>query len=200
MHTYTLNEVYTNTRANEHNLAIDNDLYKLLDPLVFKIEDLSDLHIDIQEYRTNGDPWGYSFKNSTFDNHIYALYSLNEVTKLWRKSLEQYDFIIYARPDVLYLNPINIDWLKHLNIDECLLPDFHRYPINDRFAIMRPEIAHIYGTRFVHALDYSKKAPLHSEAFLNHTLVLNNVSITNIQFRFRRVRATGIEIDADIKA
>ena len=199
LHTYSIKTIYTNSRAAEDNLVINNDLYKLLNPLVFKIDDPADLCIDLQEYRTMGDPWGASFSNTTFNNHIYSLYSLNEVTNLWRKSLNQYDFVIYARPDVSYLNPINVDWMTALNIDECLLPDFHRYPINDRFAILRAETAHIYGSRFVHALDYSKMHALHSEKFLYHILMSNNICMSDVRFRFRRVRATGIEIDNDVK-
>ena len=196
VHTFYISRPYSNKRAKEPELKLNNELYQLLKPDFFEMDnqDIIDKSLDLIQYKTKSDPWQTNYE--TFDNHIRALYSLYRVTQLYKE--KDYDYIIYLRPDVLYLNPINLLWL--LNNDESInIPDFHSYPINDRFAICKKSTAIIYGERFTESLQYSINNNLHSETFLKYILDNANINIKTIPVRFRRVRATGEIQDLDVK-
>jgi hypothetical protein len=202
VHTFSVTDLYTNTRAGENGIRLNNTLHELLDPSAVEVEDQKnvDLTLNLDAYRTRGDPWMTLFKEPTFDNHIRSLYSLNRVTQLWVTSPRHYDRVIYLRPDVLYLNPLDTRWLE-IGPDECAMPDFHRHrrhPVNDRFALLHPRSALIYGRRFEKALAYSTREKLHSETYLEFMLTANNIRPVYIPFRFRRVRANGRVIDDDV--
>jgi hypothetical protein len=200
IHTYTTNKIYSNPRAEEKNLILDNDEYKLLKPKYYKIENQEYIKkkINVDKYKTMGNPW---VESESFSNHLLALWSLNEVTALWTPRAKYYTNVIYCRPDLEYLCPIDIRWLYGSD-DVIYTPNFHRKPtlftkkgskmsINDRFAIGKPLTMKYYGNRFLEALEYSKTHQLESRIFLEDTLRKHNVKIIFINFVFIRVRATG---------
>ena len=199
VHTYHISNLYSNERAGEPIQDINNDLYVLLEPNFIEIDDQEavDKTLDLQSYKTHKDPWHSNY--NVFDNHIRALYSLYKVTQLYKE--KPYDYIIYLRPDVLYLNPISPTWFPKDN--SISVPDFHddcdKCPINDRFAICTKPTALIYGLRFKKALEYSKKYKLHSERFLLYILENSKTKINRVPFRFRRVRTTGLIYDLEIQ-
>jgi len=188
VHTYSLSSPLTNPRANEYNIILNNELYKLLMPNHAKVDEQAtiDKSLNIPLYQTQADPWSNNYDTHT--NHLRALYSLMQVTSMW--SEKSYDRIIYARPDVNFLVPINLDWLNE-NENTILLPNFHKYPVNDRFALGWPNAMKIYGSRFNNALEFSKIHPLHAEKYLNNILNSNNIIVKTIAFNFYRVRADG---------
>ena len=197
LHTYKLYRPYTNARSNETGLQLKNTIWKLLKPREAKIEnqDEVDKALDLKKYRNRGDPWESDY--STLDNHIRALYSLSEVTRLWTQSGTTYDVVIYLRPDVRFMTPISLNWLN-VRKDLILIPDFHLfYGCNDRFAIGIPKDMKVYGDRFYSAYEYSLQKPLHSEQFLSNHIVGYGIEFKTIPIRFRRVRADGYTCDAD---
>jgi hypothetical protein len=200
VHTFTLNTPYTNTRCEEYDLKLDNELYKLLganNPIV-EDQDIVDANLNLLEYRTHGDPWvSVGSKDfGTFNNHIRALYSLHKVTTLALESNPSK--ILFLRPDVKFLNPIQPTWLRNIKYKEILLADFHCYPVNDRFALAFPKAAKIFGLRFEKALEYSKTNRLHSEQFLMHCLKSENIKHKLVKFRFRRIRAPNLMGDTNV--
>jgi hypothetical protein len=200
VHTLAVNKPYKNARTNEETDKLNNELYKLLKPTEVLIEDQEtlDAQLNLQSYRTKGDPWAPGSVNfSTLDNHIRALYSLSKVTQMALS--KDHNVIIFLRPDVLFLQPILPSWIHNLKPNTILLPDFHTFPVNDRFAIASRKTAETYGLRFSDALIYSQKARLHSETFLKACLVKEKVKIILIKLRFRRVRVPNIIVDQDIK-
>jgi hypothetical protein len=210
LHTYKLYRPYTNIRSNETGLQLKNTIWKLLKPTEAKIEnqDEVDKALDLKKYRSKGDPWGNekNSKNnedllendySTLDNHIRALYSLSEVTKLWSQSDSTYDLVIYLRPDVRFMTPLSLNWLD-VRKGLILIPDFHLfYGCNDRFAIGVPKDMKVYGERFYSAYEYSLQKPLHSEQFLSNHIVSYGIEFKTIPIRFRRVRADGHTCNTD---
>lgn len=190
VHTYTLRRPFNNPRANEIEVDLDNSLHSLLEADRTNLEDQDtvDKTLNFDAYTSAGDPWSNGF--ITHKNHIRALYSLKQVTQLVTKT---YDRIIYVRPDVRFLTPLNMTWLN-CKENEIMLPDFHCHPVNDRFAIGHPKAAKIYGLRFNGALKYSQTHRLHAEEFLSHTLLLHRILPKNIPMHFCRVRATGQEV------
>jgi hypothetical protein len=197
VHTYNLYRPYTNVRSNETGLQLKNTIWKLLKPREAKIEnqDEVDKALDLKKYRNKGDPWESDY--STLDNHIRALYSLSEVTKLWTQSGTTYDLVIYLRPDVRFMTPLSLSWLD-IRKGLILIPDFHLfYGCNDRFAIGVPKDMKVYGERFYSAYEYSLQKPLHSEQFLSNHIISYGIEFKTIPIRFRRVRADGYTCDAD---
>jgi hypothetical protein len=199
VHTFALNKPYSNPRNSEHNISLDNTLYKLLNPTHVEVEDQqeADNLINLPTYRTMGDPWipAGSVNFCTFDNHLRALYSLNKVTQVALKG--GYEKIIFVRPDVKFMHHFDTNWLK-IKEGQIIMTDFHLLPINDRFAVTTPSSAKVFGTRFQQAKPYSLSRPLHSEEYLKYCLDLANIEILMVKFRFRRIRAPNLEGDFDI--
>ena len=198
LHTYTIDH-YTNRRAGEIGCKLDNTAWRLFNPIksIIEDQDVVDAQLDLHKYRTHRDPWNSNFKDSTFDNHIRSLYSLKQVTSLVG---EGYDAIMYCRPDVRYLHPLQRVWFEPARLTSCVqIPNFCKFPINDRFCLAAPHISRFFGTRFDDAYEFSKHRELHSESFLQHIFQKHGIRIHEISFNFRRVRATGVEIDTHIK-
>jgi len=196
IHTYQVNSIYNNPRAREKNIKLDNTEYKLLKPKYFKIDDQDKIKkkLKLLEYRTNPDPWKTNYV--TVDNFICAMYSKMEVIKLVKNSRIKYDYIIFLRPDVLYLNDFDINIFIKINNKNICIPNFHLYSnFNDRFFIGTYKNAMIYGFLFKDLLKYSKYKRLHSETF-NYVFMhdINKLNIIYIKFYFNRIRADGREV------
>lgn len=198
VHTFSIHRVYSNARAGEQGLMLNNSLHTLLNPKEALVEDQDevDARLDLTAYRSRGDAWvGQGAPWQTFENHIRSLYSLNRVTQLWKNG--SYDYVVYLRPDVKYLNPIDVRWFQPHYL---VMTDFGQCPVNDRFALGTPTAAAVFGERFLGALEFSKRQPLHSEKFLDYALRMNRIPTIEVPFRFRRVRATGEECEMNIVA
>ena len=206
LHTFLIFDEYTNPRSDERNLIIKNDIWKLLLPNYYIVENQADVDtkLHFHRYRTKGDPWANEgdpyVKFNTLNNHIRSLYSLYTATSLWAPNAHNFDVIIYLRPDVRYTKPISIDCLHFcaVNKNVICIPDFHLlHGWNDRFAIGSPEAMLHYGNRYIHALDFSKTNKLHSEEFLSYHMSKRKIIPEYIHFPFRRIRADGVICPAD---
>jgi hypothetical protein len=201
VHTYCVKSLYSNIRAKESNINLNNDLWKLLNPRSFVIENQDEIKdkLNVKSYRTKGNPWNDD-KNTytTLDNHILALWSLKQVTQIWKPNQTQYSHIVYLRPDVRFLNPIQSAWFTSSNDSKIKMPNFHLMNgCNDRFAIGNPRIMSVYGNRFDDAYKYSLTNKLHSESFLAYTLLKHRIQIEHIPIYFIRIRADGQECPGD---
>jgi len=202
LHTYKIDKEYNNIWAGEINQTINNNNYKLLNPKYVLIEDDENItkQLDFVKYRTHGDPWGRNDDNkyTILNNAIKGMYSIYQVTNMWKKSNINYDIIICLRPDVLYLNPITMDYLNQINDNVIVIPDFAEYPINDRFAMGNPSVMERYGNRYLEAHEYSKVKGLHTETYLNDYLNKYNINIIKINFKFCRISITGENRDPEL--
>lgn len=201
LHTYILSEPYTNPRSKEFKCALDSEEYKLLKPDYFKIDNQDEVksHLDLMKYRTHKDPWGSKYV--TVDNYICAMYSKKQVTNLISESKLEFDCIIFLRPDVRYLNPLKIEWLRSVKNYNIFIPSFQLVKnTNDRFCITDYNNGILIGNMFDTMYDYSKINPLHSETFLYRYITYNlKAKIIYIAFYFNRVRANGLE-SSDVSA
>ena len=59
IHTFSFNSDYYNPRANEVNIELDFEEYKLLEPDFIKVEDQDDVkeRINIKKFHSLNDPW-----------------------------------------------------------------------------------------------------------------------------------------------
>jgi hypothetical protein len=203
IHTYAHYKPYTNLRAKETNIQLKNTLWKLLEPCTVRVEDQEeiDAQLDFKKYRTPGNPWREDRGTfATLDNHIRALWSLKQVTALWETSAKEYSTIVYLRPDVRFIKPLDTTWLVCKDTYSIRIPNFHLIDkCNDRFAIGTPCTMDLYGKRFDTAYTFSLQAQLHSERFLAHILKIHYIQIEYIPFKFIRIRANGAPNEGDIK-
>lgn len=188
-HTYFIKNKYTNKRAGENNIILNNDDYKIINPDYFSYDWQEDIIKDINfdNYYPKRDPWGNKF--TTFKNYILAMNSQKKVSEMFLNKQNEYDYVIYIRPDVKFINELNINWF-HLCKENCILtPQFGKYSgINDRFAIMKKEQVKIYGSRIDILND---KRYLTSERRLYYICKTNKINNIEINIKFQRVRATG---------
>jgi hypothetical protein len=203
VHTYTLYAPYENRRAGEYGIQLKNTLWKLLKPTCVNVDHQAsiDARLHYEDYRRMGDPWGEDSDTTwqTFNNHIRALWSLKEVTRLWEASSNIYDAIVYVRPDVRFSVPLNIEWLIFVEKNSIVIPNFQLINgVNDRFAIALPGPAKVYGKRFDGALEYSKSHQLHSETYLSDVLMGANIKVRPVYFPFCRIRANGVIHQGDL--
>ena len=78
------------------------------------------------------------------------LHSLSAVTDLWQQSDSKFDAVLYLRPDVLFLCPLDVNVLRGLDEHTVLLP--HVRPdaaASDGVAIGTPDAVAVWGERCV---------------------------------------------------
>jgi hypothetical protein len=106
-----------------------------------------------------------------------------------------YDYILFMRPDCLYIDKFNVKILNNVNDNTICIPNFHligKYNFNDRFCISNMKTYKFYGDIFKYLIHISKQQPLHSETILGQLLInYFKLSIIRIPFRFSRVRCNG---------
>jgi len=114
-------------------------------------------------------------------NMCLALYSKKQVTLLFEKHKDDYDYAMIVRPDTRFDNKFNVSILKELNETNIIIPIQDQYTgCNDRFSIGRPDIILYYGTLFDDLKEYSKKKPIVSEQYLLDKL--NEKKVNDIYF------------------
>lgn len=201
MHTYNLTKL-SNKRSKERNTALDLNEYKLLEPYQgMEVSDqdefLSSFDISNMLYG-NHDTYRDRFRSLT--NLACQLHSLERVTKLWLESGHKYDLVIYTRPDVLYVQPV--DYSAILNkvtsgkSDRTwVIPQFGniRGRMNDRFAMGPPTAMAIWGTRTSYVKEYTEttKLSLHAERLVKYIAEKERIRVRKHDLRFVRVRADG---------
>lgn len=199
IHTYNIHKEYNNSWSGEMKQKINNDNWKLLNPTYSLIENEEDVinQLDLPKYRTHGDPWYFNGDNSfnILNNAILSIYSTYQVTQLWKNSKINYDVIISLRPDMIYINPITINYLNEIKNNTILLSNFAEYPINDRFAMGNSRVMQIHGERFLNLYNYSLSNRLDAERYLIYILKINNIEIRKIDFIFLRLRLNNTSPD-----
>ena len=195
LHTYELNN-YKNIRTKENYTNIDNEEYKLLNPDYFEIEkqDLVLESINPEKYRTHKDPWKTNY--NSVNNFLLGQYSKMKLTNMIEKNQINFDYIMFLRPDVEYLHPLELSFFNNVINKNISIPKFGTYKpskphFNDRFAITNQETYKIYGKVFDELFEISKKEPLHSETVLTKYLTENDIKYKYIWFVFKRIRIDG---------
>ena len=198
-HTYKVESVYNNPRAGERGVKLNNEEYKLLKADHVLVDDQDEIKkkIGLQQYRRQPDPWDrgnpHYTKYSCVDNFLCAMYSKSQVTKLLENSKYKFDYAIFMRPDVTYVNDFQINFLNESTKKSVVIPNFALSGgFNDRFAIMTSKNYQKYGDLFPKLLEYSKVRPLHSERVQIRIFKKEfRMQIKMIPFFFNRTRCNG---------
>jgi hypothetical protein len=191
---------YTNSSSHEVGLDLsdrqrDLQAYDATAMLV-EDQDMVDSFLDFERYFLRPPEARLNWTREMEVNHVRALYSLNQVTLLMEKLHAKYPYnaVVFARPDVLFLRPILPEWIHAVaNSPKLMLtPSFNQTPINDKFAICKPDHALRIGKRLAELLDYLRTGkPFQSEFFLLHIILAMQAHVNLIPFPFRRIRADG---------
>ena len=138
-----------------------------------------------------------------FVNLMRQLESLRRVTALWRSmgahAETHYAAVIYARPDLLFLDDLNATQALTLRENDFLTPYWHQWSgLNDRVAIGRPRAAAAFGNRIELAAGYALETFLRSESFLKWAVCDHHgFDLAFLEARAQRVRASGDVADND---
>lgn len=143
----------------------------------------------------------FSYDVKTTENLICALYSQYQVTKLLENSKEQFDYVWFLRPDVIFKEELPLRWLNWVNNNKFIVPIFGSHKgINDRMAILKYELALKYGKRFNRLEEYCidlKNNKVSSERFLKWVMI--DYKCKKINYFFKRLRSNGYFHDLDNK-
>jgi hypothetical protein len=117
-------DVYIHTYIDPDNRAYTAS--KEFNPKSLQVDDqiVFDKSINVSDYAYKGDPWEDHF--TSLKNSLRALNSQYQLSKAIKKSGILYDFVIFIRPDVRYLNELPVKLLGTLGRQALLVPDFHR--------------------------------------------------------------------------
>ena len=150
----------------------------------------------------HGDIWkdGYN----SIKNAVRQLNSLKEVTSLWVNK-PKYDYYIYIRPDLYYVNELNInDIIEHIHTKNIIVIPYwgnYRGGFNDRIAYGCYEVMKIYGNRIDHIpgiyTQKTVKKPYHSERYLTIIIRNHQIFIRYCKLKAIRIRANGSYEDKD---
>jgi len=195
IHTYTIEGNYQNPWSHENTQSyINEDVKSILNPkhlLLDKQEEILTI-LNIEQYYTRLGNWTGMTPQLTkylIRNMALALYSKKKITELFEKYKEDYDYVIFLRPDHLYLNKWDISKISSLNDTNIIISKYEWYEgCNDRFCIAKSSVALYYGKLFDYLLDYSRKKSIVSEVFLLDLLKQQNINIIPEDYKYEVVR------------
>jgi hypothetical protein len=200
IHTYN-QSVFNNPRNREYDVPLDpTSLQTALNvspsAVIYDSIQEADNWMDARFLAKNGDPWPDNPRLSIV-NYVRQLHSLKRVTKLWLPARLKYTYILYLRPDALFLNDLDLPSMSS-GMDENVLvtPGFacNGHLWNDRMAYGRPTVMEAYGLRGDRLVEYlsvdSHRRP-HAETFLQDYMTARNVTNLHSRTLFQRMRANG---------
>lgn len=131
--------------------------------------------------------------NLSFVYHLCDLHMLREVTRLWKPRRDAYAAVVYLRPDMRYLDDLDVVQLLTMRDGELAVPFFQTAPghPSDVFAFGTPAAAAVFGERLRYARSYAARDYLNSHVFLGAVLEAHGVAVHVTGMRCQRVRATG---------
>ena len=189
-------ENLTCPRAEESNCKINNLIYKQLNPIKFSETKQMDFDksYNWQQIFKNGD--GHRDGFNSIMNAIRELYSVKQVTQLWESNDENYDFFIYLRPDLLYINKLDIELiLQNLHIKNVLFtPNWDKfYGLNDRIYFGNKDTILKIAKRidFIPELISQTNIVYNAEHYMKLVVKKFNISTIDIMLKGLRVRADG---------
>ncbi len=190
LHTWEIPSGPQRVQGNTVDIPVDYEEYSLLKPTYFVRDNQESFTKDLEWEQYS---CGMGWTPVMILNHFCALESLNRVTDMVINSGNEYDFIMYVRPDVCFLTKLNTKDFINLKDNQVAIPDFDHFGgYNDRFAILPFPISKIYGKRIESLPLYGLKKPIHSETFVKDTLDENELEVVLMDdFRFVRVRPDG---------
>jgi hypothetical protein len=127
-----------------------------------------------------------------------SLHQLQSLRRAWRMSRElpgRFDYYLFLRPDLLYLDEIDLPELARSfrSSGSIALPPWHSWGgFNDRFAFADPSAARDYAERIELVRTYCASNLMHPETFLAYALRKGRCRVGALPVRAKRVRVNGV--------
>lgn len=193
-HIYSRNTTLQTARSEEAaGIPIGGaaEVQRLLSPLEMEVTDQDEFlrswkssHVRLAK--------GSAYNVHTTRNLLCQLHSLARATKLWLPRAHVLHAVIFVRPDLRVLQPIDLVALAGVQPREIYLPYWACWGgFNDRFAFGSPDAAAIYGLRALTLERYTRDRPLHSERLLRSALLEAGVTPRFTSSLSVRIRASG---------
>ena len=199
-HTYNLS-VIDNPRSKEVHQKVDPSGFDILGTYkgsaISSQEDfLASFNLD-DWILNDEDNWNDDFKS--LKNLACQLNSIESCCNLIDSSRERYKFVMFARPDLLYLNSINMGQIQtFLSSKErvWILPDFQERETfwNDRFVVASHDDIQPWCRRIRWGKDFvkDKNQTVHSEMLVKYVGETEGIQKRGIDLKVVRVRADGM--------
>ena len=198
MHTFLARESLNLSRSKEFNIKLDNDSWKLLKPKYYLTEYQEDFDkiYDYSKVVKYPDPWKTNY--ASVKNVIRQMHSQNEVTKLAKKNYD-YDYYIYLRPDIIYLEDIDINLImKHIKNERSIICEQNNH-IEDKYFYCGKIAADIISKRienFNEELEKRNKSFCYAEGYLYSAVFRNKLNVVRMKLKFNKVRAKSYDNNA----
>lgn len=200
---FNLPNLIFNPRSNELGVLPDPNESELLNLHTARVELQDDCNISdqLEVVKAFPDRFGDQYRSSSNLCH-----QLNSLRRLWgmiqTHGIGQNDIILFMRPDLLYLDPLNTarDILPLIrNQVDIVVPEWQSWGgINDRFAFCSSAAAKVYAMRFDGIIEACLTMNgLHAESYLNSVINDNGLRVGFTSLRAARVRSNGMIADFD---
>jgi hypothetical protein len=200
IHTYKIFGSYNNMWSNEYVSEYNNeDIEKILNPKYFIFDNQETIinSIDFNEYYKKLGNWTFEdWSEKTIEmtkylikNMCLALYSKKQITTLFEKHKDEYDYAIIVRPDMFMENKIDVNFFGELNDNNIIIPEKDWYHgCNDRFCIGTPNVILYYGMLFDRLQKYSEEKSIISEVYLLDKLNERSINIIPKKIEYYNMR------------
>lgn len=195
IHTNLINGPYNNMWTGEKiENYINEDVKKILNPKFYIFDNQEEIinKINFDEYYTKLGNWTGLSETMTkylIRNLCLALYSKKQITKIFDKHINDYDFAIIIRPDTELLNKIDVNYFNELNDNNIIIPSIDWFRgCNDRICMGKPNVISYCGKLFDQLKEYSKKKSIISERFFLDKLNEKGISIIKKNINYKQIR------------
>ena len=184
-----------NPRSGEHAVVPDGDTSLLgLDAVTTEPQDPALVTSEWAVCRNGRDVFNDGYRS--LHNLCFQLRSLRQACELARGRLQPTDWVLFLRPDLLYLDRIDtLPLIRTLERESCSLavPGWQSWGgLNDRFALCRADVAGVYSGRACHlAAMVSRFGAVHPESLLAYSLEVSGLRPGTLDARAIRIRADG---------
>lgn len=200
---FHLPETITNPRSREFGAPADpNEACLLsLDACLVEPQEPALINAMLAAVRAYPDRFGDDYISAR--NLCFQLRSLDRLWGLMEPALNEQDWVLFVRPDLLYLDRISVpDLIARMQTAQCDLavPGWHSWGgLNDRFALANACAAKAYATR-LQWLDAALEAcnGLHGESLLAFVALVEKLRVTTLPARAVRIRANGHPAPQDV--
>lgn len=151
---------------------------------------------DIDEYLFTQNAYGIPNTREPSAKNMYRqLFSLQKVTKMWQNENKFYDYYVYLRPDLEYMQPLPMEMIeKYQNTNYLLTPSWGAWDgLNDRIYMGAKDVIFHFGNRieYLALLIFDPKRKYQPERYMK--IVSDHFKIPRVSIGFfaRRIRTNG---------
>lgn len=172
VHSYVHDGPISNSRSSEHNVTLDNEEWRLLDPFAYSVEHAQVVRNSqvrlVQELMEFGDSWKDSF--SSLERYLLAMHSAERAIDQMKNRRVKYDGLVLTRGDLLFLDPIDLElFARAVRSMNVVVPNWQSWQgLNDRFMFGNTDSVVLFANRGRSALEFCMTTgeSFHSEKFL----------------------------------